>query len=64
MADIDINNKSKKENLPAPTLRRGKQAGVKIHPTSVIDEEACLGEGVEIGPYCTIAKNVSGNEVI
>ncbi len=45
MADIDINNKSKKEKI-------------KIHPTSVIDEETCLGEGVEIGPYSTIAKNV------
>lgn len=29
-----------------------------IHPTAVIEEGAVLGEGVEIGPFCHVAKHV------
>jgi len=29
-----------------------------IHPTAIVDPEAEIGEGVEIGPYCVIAATV------
>lgn len=32
--------------------------GAKIHPTSVIDSKASLGDGVEIGPYCCVGPEV------
>ena len=30
----------------------------KIHPTAVVDPQAQLGDGVEIGPYCVIGPDV------
>lgn len=30
-----------------------------IHPTSIVDSSAQLGEGVEIGPFCTLGPNVT-----
>lgn len=30
----------------------------RIHPTAIIDDEALIEEGVEIGPFCVIGKNV------
>lgn len=30
-----------------------------IHPTAVVDADAQLGEGVEIGPYCVLGKHVT-----
>ncbi|MBO5764877.1 MAG: acyl-[acyl-carrier-protein]--UDP-N-acetylglucosamine O-acyltransferase, partial [Lentisphaeria bacterium] len=30
----------------------------KIHPTSVVEDGAILGEGVEIGPLCYVGPNV------
>ncbi len=35
-----------------------KREKVQIHPTSVVHDEACLEEGVEIGPYTTIGRDV------
>ena len=35
-----------------------KREKVCIHPTSVVHEEACLGEGVEVAPYTTIERDV------
>ena len=31
---------------------------VKIHPTSIIEEGAVIGDGVEIGPFCYITEKV------
>lgn len=31
---------------------------MKIHQTAIIDKQAKIFEGVEIGPYCTVGKNV------
>lgn len=31
---------------------------IKIHPSSVVDPHAELGENVDVGPYCTIGPNV------
>jgi UDP-N-acetylglucosamine acyltransferase len=31
---------------------------VKIHPSAIVDSQAELGEGVEIGPFCCIAGTV------
>lgn len=30
---------------------------VKIHPTAIVDKDAQIEEGVEIGPYCIVEKN-------
>jgi UDP-N-acetylglucosamine acyltransferase len=30
-----------------------------VHPTAIVDERAQLGEGVEIGPYCTVSGEVT-----
>ncbi len=30
----------------------------KIHPTAIIDENAQLGDNIEIGPYCLVGPNV------
>ena len=32
-----------------------------IHPTAIVDENAVIGEGVSIGPYCVIGKVTIGN---
>ena len=29
-----------------------------VHPTALIDATATLGEGVEVGPWCTVGRNV------
>ena len=34
------------------------EAGVVIHPTAVVDDEARLGAGVEIGPFTVVEGNV------
>ena len=31
---------------------------VKIHPTAIVESGACLEEGVEVGPFCIIGKDV------
>ena len=31
---------------------------ITIHPTAIVDKNAQLGEGVEIGPYATVEGNV------
>jgi len=33
--------------------------GTKIHPTAIVDPEASLGDGVEIGPYCCVGAEVT-----
>ena len=37
------------------------QAKPGIHPTSIIDDEAQIGNNVTIGPYCVIGKSVIGD---
>lgn len=34
----------------------------RIHPTAVVDKNACLARDVEIGPYCVIGANVELGE--
>lgn len=36
------------------SVRKGNSS---IHPTAIIDEEACLGPDVDIGPYCVVGKS-------
>jgi UDP-N-acetylglucosamine acyltransferase len=36
-----------------------RPAGALIHPTAVVARGAELGEGVRIGPYCTVGANVT-----
>ncbi len=31
---------------------------ISIHPSAVVDGEACIGDGTRIGPYCVIGPNV------
>src|SRR3546814_1261314 len=33
-----------------------------IHPTAVVDQDARLGSGVEIGPYCVVGPHVELGE--
>ncbi|MEC9373132.1 MAG: acyl-ACP--UDP-N-acetylglucosamine O-acyltransferase [Planctomycetota bacterium] len=34
------------------------QTAVEIHPTAVVDSSAELGDGVRIGPYCVVGRDV------
>ena len=31
---------------------------IEVHPSSVVDPKAQLGDGVVIGPFCTVGPNV------
>ena len=56
------------QNLAAPDGRSpprfftaaefGRESGMKIHPTAIIDPGAEIGSDVVIGPYCVIAADV------
>ena len=35
-----------------------KTVAVDCHPTAVIHEDACLEDGVRVGPYCVIGEHV------
>ncbi|HEY8290096.1 MAG TPA: acyl-ACP--UDP-N-acetylglucosamine O-acyltransferase, partial [Acetobacteraceae bacterium] len=41
-----------------PDLIMPQAAGTTIHPTALVDRKATLGNGVRVGPFCTIGPDV------
>lgn len=45
--------------MSTPTVTgRGPEAPTSIHPTAIVDPEATLAEGVQVGPYAIVGPNV------
>ena len=45
--------------MTAPTMAgQSPEAQSRVHPTAIVDPDAKLGEGVQIGPYAVVGPNV------
>jgi UDP-N-acetylglucosamine acyltransferase len=44
---------------PSLVALDGRRKGVDIHPTAIVADEAEIGTGVSIGPFCTVGPDVT-----